>query len=285
MGTVVSVVRYPLKSARGQPLAEVDVDAVGVRWDRAWACLDGTDGSVGSVKHPRRWGGLLEVAASVRADGTDCTLTVGGRRVTAGTAEAEAVLGTHLGRRVRLTRDVPARAQLHRLLPEQAGLVPGWMRDVRPGQELVTDVQGAQPGGRFVDFGAVHLVTTGALALLAQRLGRPAVQPQRFRPNLVLDLAQDPVAGQELRIGEVVLRTVLPTPRCVVPGLSHDAQRLDVGLLKMLARDYRMPVLEHGHAACFGVYADVVQQGRIAVGDAVRRRSRIGGGTEWRTMM
>lgn len=269
VGSVVCAVRYPLKSARGQLLPEVDIDVGGLRWDRAWACLDETDGSVGSAKHPRRWAGLLEVTAAVNDEG-DCMLEVAGRRVTAGTAEAEAVLGIHLGRRVQLTRAVPKRVRLHRQLPEHAGLVPGWMRDVRPGQELVTDVVGARPGGRFVDFAAVHLVTTGALARLARRLGRSVAQPQRFRPNLVLDLAQDPSPGQELRIGDVVLRTVLPTPRCVVPGLSHGPEPLDVALLKMLAREYRMQVLHHGRAACFGVYAEVVQPGRIRVGDAVR---------------
>jgi len=32
---------------------------------------------------------------------------------------------------------------------------------------MVTEVSGARPGGRFVDFGPVHLVTTSALAELA----------------------------------------------------------------------------------------------------------------------
>jgi len=41
-----------------------------------------------------------------------------------------------------------------------------------PGQEMVTEVSGARPGGRFVDFGPVHLVTTGALTELAGQLGR-----------------------------------------------------------------------------------------------------------------
>ena len=268
VGSVVCAVRYPLKSAGGQTLPEVDVEVGGLRWDRAWACLDETDGSVGSAKHPRRWAGLLEVSAAVHDD-EDCTLEVAGRRVIAGTPEAESVLGIHLGRGVRLTRDVPERARLHRQLPDPDGLVPEWMPDASPGQELVTDVLGAQPGGRFVDLGAVHLVTTGALARLARRLGRSVVQPARFRPNLVLDLPQDPSPGQELRIRDVVLRTVLPTPRCVVPGLSHGGT-LDVALLRGLAREYRIAVLEHGAAACFGAYAEVVQPGRIRVGDAVR---------------
>ncbi len=100
-----------------------------------------------------------------------------------------------------------------------------------PGQEMVTEVSGAQPGGRFVDFGPLHLVTTGALAELAGQLGRASVDAARFRPNVIVDAPHDPVPGQELRIGDVVLRMVLPTPRCVVPGLEDEGQAVDRQLL------------------------------------------------------
>jgi hypothetical protein len=72
------------------------------------------------------------------------------------------------------------------------GLVPEWMTGATPGAELVTEISGARPDGRFVDYGAVHMLTTGALAGLARRLGRSAVDAARFRPNLVLDAARDP---------------------------------------------------------------------------------------------
>jgi len=106
---------------------------------------------------------------------------------------------------------------LHRRLPEEQGLVPDWMTGAVPGREMVTEVSGARPGGRFVDFGPVHLLTTGALAELARQLERANVHASRFRPNVVLDALRDPVPGQELRIADVVLRVVLPTPRCIVP--------------------------------------------------------------------
>jgi len=114
---------------------------------------------------------------------------------------------------------------LHRRLPEEPGLVPDWTTGAVSGQEMVSEVSGARPGGRFVDFGPVHLLTTGAVAELAGQLERASVDVTRFRPNLVLDALRDPVPGQELRIGDVVLRVVLPTPRCVVPGLEDEDQR------------------------------------------------------------
>jgi uncharacterized protein YcbX len=162
---------------------------------------------------------------------------------------------------------VPESARLHRLLPDEAGMVPEWMTGAAAGDEMVTAIAGV--GGRFVDFGAVHLVTTGALAALAHQVGRPDVPATRFRPNLVLDAPADPPPGTEFAVGDSVLRVVLPTPRCVVPGLGDDAA-VDRALLSALARHYRQELPGLGHAACFGVYAEVVQPGRVKLGQPAR---------------
>jgi len=249
---VVALWRYPLKSALGESLTVVRVSPTGVAGDRDWACVDPADGTIGSAKHPRRWGRLLTVGA--RLAGADLTLRVGGSEYAA--ADAEDALAHHLGRPVRLTREVPAGARLHRTLPGVDGMVPDWMAGVRPGEDAVTAVGGGGAGG-FVDFAPVHVVTTGALA----RLGAAAT---RFRPNVVLDTDDDLPDGAELRLGDVVLRVMSPTPRCVVPSLAHGpGVPPDTELLRTLARDYRMPVAGLGKAACFGSYAEVLQPGEL----------------------
>ncbi|GAA2695540.1 molybdenum cofactor biosysynthesis protein [Actinoplanes palleronii] len=253
-----------MKSARGESLGEVSVESGGLAGDRAWACVDDADQTIGSAKHPRRWGGLLEVTAA----GVPATIEVGGSRYAAGSPEADKALGEHLGRPVRLTRTVPAQPRIHRLLPDDPGMVPDWLAELRPGQERLEESGGYARTGRFVDFGAVHLVTTGALAELAERVGRP-VAADRFRPNLVITADADPEPGAELRIGDVVLRVLFRTPRCVVPGLGQTGLPADPAVLRTLARHYRVRVFGDGKAACFGVYADVLQPGHLKLGTPV----------------
>ena len=264
MGQVTGIWRYPVKSARGEALGETPVEPGGLAGDRAWACVDDQDGTIGSAKHPRRWGGLLTVAAS----GDPATIEVGGTRYAAGSAEADKALGDHLGRPVRLTRTAPDAPRIHRLLPSEAGMVPDWFADLGPGQERVEEAGGHARTGRFVDFGAVHLVTTGALADLAEKTGHP-VPPDRFRPNLLIAADADPEPGTELAIGDVVLRILFRTPRCVIPSLPQHSLPADPAVLRTLARHYRVEVFGTGKGACFGVYADVLEPGHLELGAQV----------------
>lgn len=268
MRKLLALRRYPLKSALGESLEAADLEPTGLAGDRTWACVDDQDNSVGSAKHPRRWGRLLEIGTTLQ-DG-ELTLQIGAAAVGAGTAAADAALSGHLGRPVRLTRTAPDGAQLHRVMPDDPGMVPTWMAGARPGDESAGPVGGLERHGRFVDFGAVHLVTTGELARLEERRGGAEVSASRFRPNLILDLPQDPAPGDELRLGDVVLRVAQPTPRCIIPGLGHGALPADLTVPRTLARHYRIDVPGIGRAACFGWYAEVLQPGRLEVGQAVR---------------
>jgi uncharacterized protein YcbX len=132
----------------------------------------------------------------------------------------------------------------------------------------VSEFAGARGAG-FVDFGPVHVVTTTALDALAGRLGRARLGAARFRPNLVLGTAADLAApGAEFRVGEVVLRTITGTPRCIVPALTR-RPGVDRALLAELAGRHRVELPGLGRAACFGAYAEVLRPGRIHVGDGV----------------
>lgn len=216
MGSVAALLRYPVKSARSEHLESVDVGYDGLRGDRLWACVDATDGTVGSAKDPARWGALLTVAT-----------------------------------------------------PDEAGMVPDWF-GAAAGTATVTEIAGARPGGRFTDFGAVHLISTGSLRHLAAHMSAESVTPPaRFRPNLVVEAPADPEPCAELRVGDVVLRVIVRTPRCAIPGLGHHEAGADRRVLPALARHFRTELPGRGRAACFGVYAEVLNAGEIAVGQRV----------------
>ena len=101
----------------------------------------------------------------------------------------------------------------------------------------------------------IHLVTTGSLA----RLG---ADERRFRPNLVIDSAEDEARweGRTLRVGGATLRVVRPTGRCVMITMAQSELGDEPGLLRRIG----------GEEPLFGVYAEVLVPGRIKLGDAVR---------------
>jgi uncharacterized protein YcbX len=275
---VRSLWRYPLKSAAGETVERLRFTADGPELDRGWACVT-ADGIVVSAKQPRRWGRLLQVRATVDdrdASGPVVLLHVPGcAPVRAGECLADETLSDWLGAPVRVTSSVPPQPWLHRLWPTQPGLRPAWVQDADAGVEDTAAIDGARPGGRFVDFGAVHVVTTGELQALGRAmgvdpLGRPQdVNVRRFRPNLVLDLDRELAPGEVVQVGpHVSLRILIPTPRCGVPAVAQEEFPAAPAVLRVLGRS-RRELPGYGRASCLGSYAEVVTAGQVRVGDEV----------------
>lgn len=63
IGRVAELWRFPVKSALGERLDEVELSGSGVVGDRGWAMIDATDGKVVSAKNPRKWPRVLELRA------------------------------------------------------------------------------------------------------------------------------------------------------------------------------------------------------------------------------
>jgi uncharacterized protein YcbX len=72
--------------------------------------------------------------------------------------------------------------------------------------------------------------------------------------------------GSEVRIGETVVRVTVPVARCVITTQDPTTGHPDFPTLKAITA-YRG--LRDGRKVDFGVYADVVKPGRVAVGDEV----------------
>jgi uncharacterized protein YcbX len=124
----------------------------------------------------------------------------------------------------------------------------------------------ARAASSFVDAAPLHIATLDALAALGRTLGAD-VDRRRFRANLWLAVdGAESVAlaqpGRRLAIGErVVVEVAVPTERCAVTTVDPDDLGRHPGVLRTIARDWD---------ACFGVYAVVLTEGPVAVGDPVR---------------
>ena len=122
------------------------------------------------------------------------------------------------------------------------------------------------------DRSPVSIVSEASVRELARQGndGRP-VDGRRFRMLLHVDGAERPHQedewiGQEVRIGAAVVRVTKPDPRCVITTQDPDTGERDFPTLHVI-RDYRG--VRDGKLD-FGVYADVVTPGAVAVGDEIR---------------
>jgi uncharacterized protein YcbX len=108
------------------------------------------------------------------------------------------------------------------------------------------------------------------VAELARQAGRDTVDGRRFR--MLVDLAgcspheEDSWAGRRVRIGAALLEVGGPVPRCATTTRDPGTGVRDFDTLRAIA-GYRGR--RDGHDIDFGVYARVVEPGRVRVGDAV----------------
>jgi uncharacterized protein YcbX len=168
--------------------------------------------------------------------------------------------------------------------------------EVRLGDAVTTNFWGRRVTGRLVlgpwadvlsDYvsTSLHLVRTdepgagcdvhvGTLVSRAscERLGRELdgadVDPRRFRMLFELDGAgeHEEDGWDIVRIGDAVVRIAGPVPRCAVTTQDPDTGVRTLDTLRGI-KSYRG--LRDGKDIDFGVYFDVVEPGRVRVGDAV----------------
>ncbi|MCW0212480.1 MAG: MOSC N-terminal beta barrel domain-containing protein [Pseudonocardia sp.] len=261
-GTVASVHRYPVKSMLGEAMDAIDVDGRGVAGDRRFALVDADTGRIATAKQPRLWRSLLQLSAVSAGAGARITFPDG--HVTP-VDEADEELSALLGRKVHVTAERAEGASVERPDPVDV-LAEGVDAEVEFG---VLEIAQGTPGGAFVDYAPIHLITTATL-------DEVGVEALRYRPNVVIEtppgyppFAENDWCGAEFTVGAVRLRGTLPTPRCSVPTLEHgDLPRAPQALRPLLERN-RVEVPGFGVLPCAGVYAEVLSGGTIRAGDVV----------------
>lgn len=278
IGHVSRLMRFPIKSMRGDAFDTLDFEIAGVAGDRVAALIDHDTGKVASAKLPHRWRGLLAFTARQVAGGNPSGRPLiaidlpDGRRVLSDREDIDALLSTAIGRAVTLSFTRTDGLEMDRARPDEVA-------DQGPRQEVGADTLplgiGA-PDGRFVDFAPVHFITSASLAHIASALAGDRIDPERFRPNLVI-ATDDPTpfiendwVGGTLLVGHhVTIEVMLATPRCAVPTLAQGDISASPRLTQVIGKVNKVPIMDMGQLACLGAYGRVVGQGPVRLGDAV----------------
>jgi MOSC domain-containing protein len=115
----------------------------------------------------------------------------------------------------------------------------------------------------------VTLISDGSLDRLGQEAGGP-VDGRRFRMLFTLSGCrpheEDEWEGRHFRIGEAVIRVGGPVDRCAMTTRDPDTGETDLDTLRLI-KGYRG--LSERRTIDFGVYAEIVEPGRVRVGDTV----------------
>lgn len=277
-GSVAALWRYPVKSMLGEELDAAEVTPRGVLGDRGYACVDLFTGKVASAKHPRKWSRLFECQASYvkpprfnqPLPAVDIILP-DGTFVTSNQGSLTELLSGALGRDVMLMATPPPDASLEEYWPDIEGM---------PYREVITeqDLGGNTMPGLFFDGAVIHLLATATLNRLQALYPAGRFAAQRFRPNIVVQSADDAAGFTEsawldrtLAIGdEVRLDVIAPCIRCVMTTLAQGDLPADPGILRAIAQHNRVGFPGYGALPCVGVYAEVARSGIVRRGDAVR---------------
>ena len=241
----------PVKSLRLTHPDEIWLDAHGARGDRRFYFVN-SDGRVFNGKRNAR---LVQIRAEYDDAARTLTLTFPSGERSRGVAE-----------------DGPPLAHLVHGEPIEAVTVIGpWSEAVSAwiGEPLTL----VRPGHGAVDrgsAGAFSLVSRASLDELARVAGHgAAVDGRRFRMLFEIDGVsaheEDSFVGHRFRIGEALVRCTGNVGRCVVTTRDPDSGEPDLDTLQLLAQ-YRGDIAT-SEPLPFGVYGDVLREGRVRVGD------------------
>jgi uncharacterized protein YcbX len=280
IGKVVEIWRYPVKSMVGGQLGEVAVASNGIPGDRGWAVRDE---KAGEIRGAKKFPALMRCSARYLTEPgegpvppAEITLPDGGR-VRSDSPEANARLSALLGKPVTLWPLRPATDLEHyRRHPDHAEMVDE-LKEMfaRTEDEPFPDLSAfpkelfeyTSPLGTYFDAFPVHLVSDAWLAELARHAPAANFDRRRFRPNFFIDTegkksgcVEEEWLGREVRIGTLRLKIELPVVRCSMTTQPQEDLPHDPTVLRTIVRQTGQNV---------GVYASVVEPGRVRVGDAI----------------
>jgi uncharacterized protein len=246
--TVSQLAIAPVKSMRLQHSTEIQLSHRGVTGDREFLVVDDegklllTARNPGLLRIEPRWEPARNLLALRFPDGS--------------VVEDAPEPGTAAVTRMYDGREIPGR------------VIPGPLSDALSGYlgravylfKRAADHLGA-------DDCPMTLMSEASLHALAAEFSGTAPDPRRFRMTITVTGA-DPWAehrwsGQQVTIADVTLGVLAPVPRCVVTTRNPESGATDARILHALAH------LRGKNDITFGVWCEIIQPGRIQVGDLV----------------
>jgi uncharacterized protein YcbX len=272
-GSVSRLWRYPIKSMLGEELDSADVIWCGFHGNRCYALVDVQSSRLVSAKNPAKWARMFECSSRLMdgdltregpppvlvalPDGKSFDISEGEYGV------AEASLSELLGRSVRfIAADPEPRVSiLEQYHPEIE-------EDPNGGRITEFHRPADAQAGTYTDLAAVHLITTASLNALAHLHPSGNPEPERFRPNVLVDtgvakgFVEVDWIGKTLAIGdEVRMNVYKECGRCVMTTLPQGKLSADTGILRAIM---------HFNRGKFGVLASVLKGGKIRTHDKIR---------------
>lgn len=242
----------PVKSTALHTVDEVWLDAEGARDDRRFLLVDDRDHLVNGttigplVQLRADWDGTTGVLALTMPDGE----TVRGE--------------VHLG--------VPRTVTMYRAGRTASPVLGAWSEALSAWADRPLSLVQPTPASGGVDRGprgGATLLGTASLTTLAAELGVDGLDPRRFRMLIGIEglpaFAEDGWVAQRVAVGDATLLVHGNVGRCVVTTQDPDSGTVDLPTLRALER--LRGSMETTERLPFGVWAEVVVPGRVALGD------------------
>jgi hypothetical protein len=277
LGKVASLWRYPVKSMQGEELSESEITQHGLLGDRVYALIDVAEGKAASAKNPGKWPTLLACKAlfgeSPKKSAAPPAVRIAlhdGSATDSTARDCHQILSKALKRTVILAvADRGWMSGVHATLPATwAGKAEQYWPDIDglDHREAVTDF--TLPRGTFFDGATIHLVTIATLIKMHELYPKGRFEPQRFRPNILVDtlegtkgFVEQTWIGKTLKIGDIQIAVTGTCGRCVMTTLAQLDLPKDNGILRTAVQ------YNEGNV---GVYAKVIQGGTIKRGDRLK---------------
>lgn len=247
MPKLASIHRYPVKGFAADPMDNVELTAGKLLpWDRAFAIENGGGhfDPANPVHMKKKF--FLMMAANPAIAALPCRFDEGAMCFTVLFDSGEASIDL-----TRPETHAPLFDAVRGLLQDE---IRGDLRLVHAPAQAITDIP--QPH--------VSIINLASVRDLADKCGRE-IDPGRFRGNLLIDdcpaWSEFDWVGQEIRIGDAVLRVDARIGRCAATSVDLRTGTRDMDLPESLFKHY-------GHTQC-GIYAEVVSGGRVEPGATV----------------